>query len=351
MQIIYTLHDTTNSLNNLKLNDSEIASQALYNPYISMVINRIASVAANTNLLNSNPLFNESVRYRIYCNLLAFGQAWVIPYKPVGINNISKLEVLENNSVSVQYDESNLFKKITEIKYLTQTFKPNEFIHIRYDDFNSIYPIGLSPLASLKNIYKTSNYISQFEENIYKNRGVMGLLSGEGDMPITPNEKNELQEQFDRETIGVENAGKIKLITGGVTYTPLSFKPSDMLSTESQLEKLRTICAIYNVDSSLFNDKAASTYNNVKEAAKAFYANAVIPIIEKVNEAMKILYTDLQIDFDSIDALQQDSETLEKAKKTKAERIKLEIENIQKLLELELINNNDAKNLINTLLE
>ena len=45
--------------------------------------------------------------------------------------------------------------------------------------------------------------------------------------------------------------------------------------------KLRDLCNLYGVDSSLFNDPANKTYNNRKEAEKAMFTNAVIPVNEK----------------------------------------------------------------------
>ena len=58
----------------------------------------------------------------------------------------------------------------------------------------------------------------------------------------------------------------------------MGMNPNDLKSIETRLEHLRTICASFNVDSKLFGDSAASTFNNMAEAQRAFIINAVIPL-------------------------------------------------------------------------
>tara|TARA_R110002110_G_scaffold48419_4_gene144352 strand:- start:944 stop:1384 length:441 start_codon:yes stop_codon:yes gene_type:complete len=93
-----------------------------------------------------------------------------------------------------------------------------------------------------------------------------------------------------------------------------------MSSTDLDLVKkgdvtLRAMCNVFGLDSSLFNDPANKTFNNRKEAEKAMYTNAIIPIATKIAEKhtnfiAKNHFPDgsvrMRKDFSNIPALQQD---------------------------------------------
>jgi phage portal protein BeeE len=74
---------------------------------------------------------------------------------------------------------------------------------------------------------------------------------------------------------------------------------------------MRTLCRLLQVPSQLFNDTAASTYNNMNEASKMMYTNRLIPDIGQFCQGFnRILraYGDFKIkpDFSDIEALQED---------------------------------------------
>jgi phage portal protein BeeE len=170
-------------------------------------------------------------------------------------------------------------------------------------------------------------------------------LSGVGEMPITSKERELLQDKFQYDTAGTMNANKIYVSPTEVKYTPFGFKPSEMTANESQLEKLRTICSLYNVDSTLFNDKAASTYNNMQEAMKAFYNEAVLPLCDYVHEKISKFTGDLiEIDYEDIDVLKKDALSEANAKNLKVSARKSFIETLKIEMELGLTTVDEAKN-------
>jgi HK97 family phage portal protein len=345
--MFYKLTDFTGIAYNTTASASELASVAYsHNPYVSTVINRIASVASYLKLENDVPILDLNTKYKAYVSLLLFGETFILGIKPVGMSEVRQLEVLANTDVVVEYDETSVFKPIKLYRYRTVEYQPSQILHIKYANAVSIYPRGRSPLESAQAVYKASNSIGQFEQYLYDNRGVVGLLSGVGDTPLTSTEQIKLQGQFDSDTTGVKSAGKIKLVQNEVRYTPISFKPSEMLSAESQLEKLRTICSLYNVDSSLFNDKASSTYNNISEANKAFYNNAVLPVCDFVLSELS-LFLDLPepvtVDYNDIDALKKDAVLNANAKATMAAARKTFIDTIAIEMSLGLLTVEEAK--------
>jgi phage portal protein BeeE len=103
---------------------------------------------------------------------------------------------------------------------------------------------------------------------------------------MTDTEQKQLQDKYDDDYTGAPNFGKVKVSTSKLGYVQMGMNPNDLKSIETRLEHLRTICASYNVDSKLFGDPAASTYNNMAEAQRAFIVNAVIPLSQILLPAM-----------------------------------------------------------------
>lgn len=341
------LTDFTGAYLTKQVTTSELATVAYCNPYVSMVINRIANTASYLKLVEELTLLDYELKYKIYVNLLLFGEVFILGIKPVGMNSIASLEVLNNTNVQVEYNESSPFKEIVKYRYFTNEYKKEDVLHIKYANPVDQYPRGLSPLNSCQAVYKASTSINQFEQFLYENRGVVGFLSGVGDAILTKTEQDRINQQFQGDTSGVMNAGKIKLVGNEVKYTPVSFKPSEMLSNESQLQKLRTICSVYNVDSSLFNDPANQTYNNVGEANKAFYNHAVLPLADLVNTALSgFLGVEVEVDYTDIDALKKDASVDATAAKTKAEARKVFLDSIKMEIELGLIDVSRAKQMV-----
>jgi phage portal protein BeeE len=342
--IFYKLNDISIDYNN-EITSIELSKEVyLKTPYAAMVINRISKTAAYLKLKNNYDYFDVETRFKIYTNLLLFGECFILPIYPTGMSKINSFEVLVNNYVIKNYNETSPFKPIISYNYQGNIYEEKKIIHIKYSNPVSLYPDGLSPINSAKSVYKVSNAILDFERYTYTNRGAAGVLSGVGEMPITPSERQLLQDKFQIDTGGVVNANKIHVSPTEVKYSSFGFKPSEMIATESQLEKLRTICSLYNVDSTLFNDKAASTYNNMQEAMKAFYNDAVLPLCDYVHEKISNYTGDLiEIDYDDIDILKKDAVSDANAKNIKILARKSYIESLKLEIEIGILTLEEAK--------
>jgi len=343
-RIFYKINEVPIDFNN-EISTVELSNDVyLKTPYVAMVINRIAKTAAYLKLKDNFQYFDVETRFKIYTNLLLFGECFILPIYPTGMSSLNSLEVLVNSYVTITYDETSPFKTIKHYHYQGNVYEAKKIIHIKYSNPVSIYPNGLSPMNSGKSTYKVSNDIIDFERYTYINRGAAGVLSGVGEMPITSTERELIQNKFQTDTAGVSNSNKIYVSPTEVKYTPFGFKPSEMTATESQLEKLRTICSLYNVDSTLFNDKAASTYNNMQEAMKAFYNNAVLPLCDYVHEKISNYIGDLiEIDYEDIDALKKDALSDANAKNLKVSARKTFIETLKMEMELGITTVQEAK--------
>ena len=128
---------------------------------------------------------------------------------------------------------------------------------------------------------------------------------------------------------------------------------TDLQIIESGVFKLRQLCNIYAVDSSLFNDPANKTYNNRTEATKSFYNEAVIPAVNRIikglnswllapfSEDTGVKYR-LSIDTSQIEALQKDQ-------KAEAEKNKVVSESVTSIATLVSQGQLDSTSAINIL--
>ena len=100
-------------------------------------------------------------------------------------------------------------------------------------------------------------------------------------------------------------------------FIPMGMSAEDLKLMDQGVISLRAICNIFKVDSSLFNDPANKTFNNRKEAQKAFYTDCIIPFLNKLKESYNSFLTpsysefenaELFLDYDltNIEALQED---------------------------------------------
>lgn len=186
-------------------------------------------------------------------------------------------------------------------------------IHMKYynpTDQGFTNHLGLSPLEAGVNAYTTSNSQWKASASLLENRGAVGFISNDSDDILTEEELDDAQRAFDRRATGVDKFGKTTVTPSKMRYQAMAMSASDLKVIEMGVMTLRSICNIYGVDSSLFNDPANKTFNNRKEAEKALWSGVNIPILNKLkfqyNKTVVKAYSELEgkeyfIDYDLSD--------------------------------------------------
>ena len=171
-------------------------------------------------------------------------------------------------------------------------YELDEILHIKTSNVvqvaeSSVY-FGLSPLEAGWMVVKSSDEILSAEASIFKNRGIIGILTNETDTPMLTPERERLQKQFQDEVGGSDRFNTIKISNTKLKYIQTGMSPTDLKLLEGIMNKLRLLCSIYGMSSVLFNDTTNSTYNNVIEAEKASYNNVFIPLANKLDREISI---------------------------------------------------------------
>ena len=156
--------------------------------------------------------------------------------------------------------------------------------HVKFynpSDYGMSSCLGLSPLQAGLLSLVASNDNKTAQSVLVRNQGIRGLITSRSERAQTPEERNQIQQAADNRMMGASKFGKAIATSANVDFIQMGMDATQLKIIESAVMKLRDLCNLYGVDSSLFNDPANKTYNNRKEAEKAMFTNAVIPVNEK----------------------------------------------------------------------
>ena len=223
-------------------------------------------------------------------NLLTSGNIFLTGQESVGFGDIyTSLALLPPQYIDIQLSQSIDGIDVAQYVYQNDTiYKPlnvDDIKHIKYfnpTDYGVQTGWGLSPIHAGYLAMKSARDLNIAESSILANKGASGLLTNKGDYPLDSEEAKEIQNAIDKKISGANKFGKIITTNASVEYIQMGMSPVDLQLIESGVVKLRQLCNLYGVDSSLFNDPANKTYNNRKEAEKSLYTQSVIPSLQKI---------------------------------------------------------------------
>ncbi len=238
--------------------------------------------------------------YEVVTSLLATGNCFIRAIKPVGFSRFAELTVMLPQFTAIETVDGTLWGKPKLYRYngVMAEIPASEVLHIKFPNLTDRTNWGLSPLQAGQFAYEASNNIFEASASLHKNRGISGILSNaDSNMPMMPKEQAALQEEWQNRTAGAHRFGKVYVTNAAMKYLPMGMTSVEMQSLEGGIDKLRTICSLFGLDSSLFNDPANKTYNNRADAEKSMYTSVVIPLLDKINRNIsRFLASNFQID-------------------------------------------------------
>ena len=117
--------------------------------------------------------------------------------------------------------------------------------------------------------------------------------------------KAELDENF----TGSRNAGRPLLLEGGLDWKALSLSPKDMDFVEAKASAAREITLAFGVPPLVLGLPGDNTFSNYQEANRAFWRQAVIPLVKRTQQSFAAWLRpafgefSIEADLDKIDAL------------------------------------------------
>lgn len=310
------------------------------NPYIYMIVDRIASLSKNIPVLicdrnhkeieiaewsalysKTNEKENwESFIYKALSELLTTGNSIMYGSAGIGFSKIQEMHIALTQNVEIETDSGELWgiprKYHISNQYGANEVEADRVLHLRKPNILNDDNFGLSPLYAGQPVYTASNNTFTAQATVHENRGATGIISPKsGEDVLSQTEQNQLQSAWDSQNTGAEKTGKNKVTTIPMDFTQIGMSATDLKLVEMSPVHLRNACALYSVPSVLFGDVAGTTFNNMKEAKQSIYNDAVLPLCEDFYAALSTwllqeswgyegLY--FKLDTESIGALQAD---------------------------------------------
>jgi hypothetical protein len=309
-------------------------------------------------LTKPNPFmhFKELV-YQIVFSELATGGSYVLTkmpssYKTKAYDRISNIWVLNPDNVKLKYKKEVLADPfmVSDINEFIDNYKYH-FIHKDLKlspfevNFNAINTVDSSlranpPLLAVERNINNLLQVYSARYNIYKNNGSAGVLVKEA------TNANSIQEQADpttRQDI-IDDLNSRDGLTGNKNIIGFSSIPLKYVETLAKIKDLEpfketyadaiNIAGAYKVDKELIPKEQSTTFTNKKDAEKNLWQNTIMPYCEDVCQTLKDVYYlpegwSFKPNYENIPILQTD-------RKISSEADKIELENIAKMIEMNI---------------
>lgn len=231
----------------------------------------IAKLLENPNVLQGqNPFLNQYLRQLIvYGNQFIYkNSASKITTTPQSLINVSPANIKPKLTGKL-FDQTTMDGIVNGFEYsennVNKKFETNQILWSKISDLDNNL-IGYSPLKAMK--YPLSNTVAayQYLNCISTEKGGIGVLSSQskdamGALPMTAEEKKELEATYRAENGIEDNQKKIHITTGSVTWSPMSYPTRDLLLMEQIDANFLSILNVLGVNQNLFVN---STYENLK---------------------------------------------------------------------------------------
>lgn len=186
-------------------------------------------------------------------------------------------------------------------------------IHDGVFDVNNGVLEFYSPMSSLSEHVR--NYAAQIKArgSLIINGGGKGIIHGNdtsefGNLELTPQEKEELNNEFKYKFGLVGQKYQILVTRAKVGWIPLSFDVSQLQLHEEDIACMKDIANAIGINPNLFISD--STFQNQEAVKKSAYQDIIVPDANRIARALtNILCTDgikIKIDYSHVPCLQQD---------------------------------------------
>ena len=228
--------------------------------------------------------------------------------KPLGLITLPSQYVYP-----IQGDRYNPIRAYKYVEHKTIELPKSSVIHL-YRPSLSNYFEALSPSVPLQEVIALQNAALSWNKNIAQKGGLPPVYAtAEG---IDKSEAEAIREAWETQS-GAENSHRLKIAGGDIKFHKLDVTPHDSEWNNAILLAMRMIFMTLGVSSSLMNDAANKTYNNVHDSRKALFTETSIPIAKRIysaiTNALQGYYKDsprLIIPTDRIASIQEDTKDL-----------------------------------------
>ncbi|SON54877.1 phage portal protein, HK97 family [Hartmannibacter diazotrophicus] len=146
---------------------------------------------------------------------------------------------------------------------------------------------GLAPLEAAQTSLDIHNAAATWNKALLDNAArPSGALVYQGTGGLTDEQFERLKQELAEGYEGATNAGRPMLLEGGLDWKMMSLSPRDMDFMEARNGAARDIALAFGVPPMLLGIPGDATYANYAEANRAFWRQAVLPLVMRVSERL-----------------------------------------------------------------
>lgn len=150
-------------------------------------------------------------------------------------------------------------------------------------------------------------------DNAARPSGALVVNGGDGWSGLSEDQFDRLREQIADNFQGQANAGRPMILEGGLSWQPMGFSPADMDFQATKQAAARDIALAFGVPPMLLGIPGDNTYSNYQEANKALWRLTILPMLERMVDALNMWLVPpfdaglkIKLDYSSIPALAPD---------------------------------------------
>ncbi len=198
----------------------------------------------------------------------------------------------------------------------TTRLAADRVIHIRtHHPLDDHY--GLGCLDAAAGAMAAHNAATRWNKALLDNAArPSGALVADANETLTADQFVRLRREMEESFAGAANAGRPMLLEGGLKWQAMSLSPADMDFAGLKAAAAREIALAFGVPPVLLGLPGDATYANYREANKALWRQAILPLAGKILDALAqglgpwFAGLKLAVDLDQVPALSEDRERL-----------------------------------------
>lgn len=123
-------------------------------------------------------------------------------------------------------------------------------------------------------------------DNAARPSGALVYKGANGYERLSDEQFERLKSELAMAHTGAQNAGRPLLLEGGLEWSPMSLSPQEMDFVEARRQAARDIALSFGIAPMLLGIPGDNTYSNYKEANNAFWRQTILPLGNKLANAL-----------------------------------------------------------------
>lgn len=150
---------------------------------------------------------------------------------------------------------------------------------------------GLSTIANARHSLGLTAAAERYGARFFRDGISAGGILGFKEW-LTPEQRRTADQRAREGWSNADNAHKIKIMEGGMTFTPLTINPEDAQLLLTRTFQTQEICRWFRVPQHMIGELSRSTFSNIEQQSQEFVTYTILPYLKRFEEtATKRLFS------------------------------------------------------------